>query len=76
VKKNASPTSLLENRLKERGLTGAKLADMTGVPYSTIRRMLRAPSNPPLHAAMLVGRLLDAEVDELFATSQAVGAEG
>ena len=60
----------VENRLREelrdRGLTQADLAMMTGLPYTTVLRLSRSNSNPPLEHALRVGAALELEIEELF----------
>lgn len=63
-------TVRVENRLREelrdRGLTQADLAMMAGLPYTTVLRLSRANSNPPLEHALRIGAALELEVEELF----------
>ena len=63
-------TVRVENRLREalrdRGLTKADLAMMAGLPYTTVLRLSRPGSNPPLEQALRVGAALEVGVEELF----------
>ncbi len=72
--RTAAPTELLQARLRQRALSRAHVADITGIPYLTICRALRSPSNPPLLLALLVSELLGAEVEELFSTNPRRGS--
>jgi len=56
----------LRAALEERRLTQVDLADLSGVPYPTIRRLLRPDSNPFLDDALRVARVLDASLERLF----------
>ena len=39
---------------------------MTGLPYTTVLRLSRSNSNPPLEHALRVGAALELEIEELF----------
>ena len=56
----------LRAALEERHLTQVDLADLSGVSYPTIRRLLRPDSNPFLDDALRVARVLDASLERLF----------
>jgi len=56
----------LRDELRERGLTQADLAMMAGLPYTTVLRLSRPGSNPPLEHALRVGAALEVGVEELF----------
>ena len=56
----------LREALRERGLTQADLAMMAGLPYTTVLRLSRVNSNPPLEHVLRIGAALDLEVEELF----------
>ena len=73
--KTAIPTALLHDQLRKRALSSAQVADMTGVPCRTMHRVLCSRSNPPLIIALLVGELLEAEVDDLFRVNDLHGLE-
>jgi DNA-binding XRE family transcriptional regulator len=56
--------------LNERQLTQTDLAEMTGLPYAVIRRMMRQGCNPPLHLALLVSRVLDVPIQQLYSVER------
>jgi DNA-binding XRE family transcriptional regulator len=56
----------LREALRDRGLTQADLAMMASLPYTTVLRLSRPGSNPPLEHALRVGAALDLGVEDLF----------
>jgi hypothetical protein len=67
--------SLLENRLGEiskgRQLTLVDLSDLTGISYSTIRRMVVEGTDPPLGNALSMSRVLGLPLRELYCIATA-----
>ncbi|MBC8293540.1 MAG: helix-turn-helix transcriptional regulator [Proteobacteria bacterium] len=75
--------SSLENRLGEiskgRQLTLVDLSDLTGISYSTVRRMVIEGTDPPLGNALSMSRVLGLPLRELYsitATEEGVVALG
>ena len=62
--------SSLENRLGEiskvRRLTLVDLSDLTGISYSTVRRMVVEGTDPPLGNALSMSRVLGLPLKELY----------
>ncbi len=62
--------SSLENRLGEiskgRQLTLVDLSDLTGISYSTVRRMVVEGTDPPLGNALSISRVLGLPLRELY----------
>ena len=56
----------LRMALEERRLSQVDLADLAGIPYPRLRRLLRPGSNPFLDDALRVARVLDVPVARLF----------
>ena len=56
----------LREKLEERNLSMADLAELTGISYATVRRIARPWSNPPLDYALVICRALDAAVENIF----------
>jgi transcriptional regulator with XRE-family HTH domain len=52
--------------LEERRLSQVDLAELTGVPYTTIRRLVQPESNPFLDDVLRVARVLEIPVARLF----------
>lgn len=63
-------TSRVANRLRaelaERHWSQQDLADLSGLPYATVRRLLRSAVDPPLDLALAVCRALRLEVEDLY----------
>ncbi|HIF62925.1 MAG TPA: XRE family transcriptional regulator [Deltaproteobacteria bacterium] len=67
--------SSLENRLgeisKDRRLTLVDLSDLTGISYSTVRRMVVEGTDPPLGNALSMSRVLGLPLRELYCIATA-----
>jgi hypothetical protein len=67
--------SSLENRLGEiskgQRLTLVDLSDLTGISYSTVRRMVVEGTDPPLGNALSMSRVLGLPLRELYCIAMA-----
>jgi transcriptional regulator with XRE-family HTH domain len=61
-----SVVNRLSEALAEKEWTLTELADMTDLPYRTLRRIMRRDSNPPLEVAVILSRALDVPLEHLF----------
>lgn len=59
-------TNRLREVVEERLISQQELATLTGLPYSTVRRLASDQANVPLHVAWLITDVLDLEIEELF----------
>lgn len=48
------------------GMTQSDLAELTGISYATIKRLVRPGSNPMLHQALRISAVLQIPVERLF----------
>jgi DNA-binding XRE family transcriptional regulator len=59
-----------ENRLRvtleQRRLSRTDLATLSGLPYTTVLRLVRARGNPPLEQALRISAVLDIPVEKVF----------
>ena len=60
------PVNALRTTLEDRRLSQIDLADLSGVPYTTVQRIVRPDSNPFLDDALRITRILGAPMAELF----------
>jgi len=52
--------------LRERHWSQQDLADLSGVPYATVRRLVHGAGDPPLDLALAVCGALGVELEELY----------
>jgi DNA-binding XRE family transcriptional regulator len=62
----ASVRNALRDVLRERQLAQMDLAELAGVPYATVRRVVRGNANLFLEDALRISRALQKPIDELF----------
>jgi len=56
----------LRAELADRHWSQQDLADLSGLPYATVRRLLRSAEDPPLHLALAVCGALGIELEDLY----------
>jgi len=56
----------VQELLDERQLSRTELAELTGLPTRTIRRLSRPDSDPLLEPALRISRILQTPLDDLF----------
>jgi transcriptional regulator with XRE-family HTH domain len=61
-----SVVNRLSEALAEKQWTLTDLAQLTNLPYRTLRRIMRPNSNPPLEVAVTLSRALDLPLEQLF----------
>jgi len=59
-------TNGLRTTLAERQISQTDLAELAGIPYATIRRIVRKDSNPRLDDALRISRVLKMSIEDLF----------
>ena len=63
---DAQLTNTIRYWLQRQHLTLVDLAEMTGLPYETVRRIARARSDPALDTALLISETLSVPFGTLF----------